>query len=170
MKLMAGPCSLIGKRMALLWDKIPFVTAGMQGEQQDAEGIVVANLARLVGLPQLVVRFSSRSHDKRTHALFPIGKAARIQRGNSFVMLVVSGQHHIDAVPGQDFPEGAEMRLIAVVAGGIPGVVPIGQRAGRGIGFQIVAEQASWGDAASQDTNRQWSFVLRAIMCQALRL
>ena len=142
---MAGPCSSIGKRMALLRDKIPFVTAGMQGEQQDAEGIVVANLARLVGLPQLVVRFSSRSHDKRTHALPRVGQAARIQRGESFVMVVVSGQHHIDSVPGQDFPEGAEMRLTAVVAGGIPGVVPIGQRAGSGIGFQIVAEPGQLG-------------------------
>ena len=118
---MAGPCSPIGKRMALLRDKIPFVTAGMQGEQQDAEGIVVANLARLVDLPRFVVRCSSPSHDKRTHALLRIGQAARIQRGESFVMVVVSGQHHIDSTPGQDFPEGAEMRLIAVVARGYLG-------------------------------------------------
>ena len=56
------------------------------------------------------------------------------------VVVVVAGEHQVGAEVVERLPDRLHRRVAAVAAGAEPGVVPVGQRAGSGIGREVGAE------------------------------
>src|SRR5215213_7610881 len=78
-------------------DEPPLVAVRMEGELQDAVGLVVVDLAVGDGLQDRVVALASGANHKLPDAALGVWSPVRVLRREALVVVLVAGEHHVYA-------------------------------------------------------------------------
>src|SRR5262245_5982933 len=88
----------------------------------------------------LVEAAATRTDHKGPEAGRVVAVALRVEPGETFVVVVVPGQHDVRAVVGQGLPDRAVGGVVAVFARAEPGLVPERQRTAGRVPDQILTQ------------------------------
>src|SRR5581483_10995304 len=133
----AGRAAGVGVAAGRSRGELPVVAAGMEGEQEDAEGCVLAFLAERLGRGEGMEVLAARADDELADAALRVGSLARRLRSETLVAVGVPIEHDVCARPVQVLPEHGGVRVVSDNPRGEARVVPEGERAQRRVGFEV---------------------------------
>src|SRR5215208_6236660 len=138
---MAGRATRVREALAGLWDELPLVARGVQGQLQDAIAVAVADLAVGPGRAEAVVARAAGADDELPDASTRIGLSRRVLRRKPLVVVLVAREHDIGVEVVQRLPDRPHRVGPAMAGSGAEErVMPVGQRARGWLRRQVLAQ------------------------------
>src|SRR5215204_1635820 len=105
----------IRKRLAVHRHELPIIAARVQGELQDAVGVVVVDLSVLNRTLNLIVAPAPAGADHElTDALLGVPRATRVLRREALVVVVMGREDHVRSCVIESLPYGLHFGGVAV--------------------------------------------------------
>src|SRR5215217_6590364 len=105
----------IRKRLAFHRHELPIIATRVEGELQDAVGVIVVDLSVLIGPLNLVVALAPAGSDyELTDALLGVPRATRVLRCEALVVVVMGGEDHVRSCSIKSLPYGLHFGGVAV--------------------------------------------------------
>ena len=136
----AGDDALV-EHLARGVDIAVFGALGVELEVERAvgvDGVAVADDEARVGADKVLHGVAAGARDELRGAGLGLGVEVGVERHPALVAVVVAGEHEVDAALDQPAPDGVERRRIALRADAEHGMVEVGDRAGGGVGVEVV--------------------------------
>ena len=125
---------------------MPVVAVSVKRELQHSESLGVARFAVGLRCAKRAKALPAGADNKFTNATSRIRGAFRGLGGKALVVVVVAVDHHVGVGLVERIPQGLHGQIGAVGAAGTKQrLVPIGQRAGHGMGGQVRAKPSLLG-------------------------
>src|SRR5215212_1369490 len=136
----AGAAARISKGLPRHRHELPVIPVRAQGQLQDAGDIPIELLDIGGRSPQRGMALATGADHELADAARRVPGPAPGLRRPALVVVVMAGEDELRACRIQRLPQRLHARVGAVVAEAEVGVVPVGQRAGGGMGGEIVLE------------------------------